>query len=184
MVDFQGNWIQAFTSRSLDWEHRAQNMFLGLLPEQLNWRPDRGTWSIAQEFHHLVLSNRPYLEVLRKLTEQSTPESKPYKPGFWGRFLLKAVEPDGSMPAPVPKQLVPSNAPLGHQPLKEFVEIQTEFHPLALSLIGKDLTKRFSSPISRFVKLQLGDAIAINTTHNERHLLKAFRLMDQPGFPR
>lgn len=183
-MEFTGDWIRKLTDRSIEWEQRAQDTFLHLRPDQLDWRPDNETWSVAQEFQHLNLSNGPYLKIVKELGAKAGPEAKTYKPGFWGKFLIKAVEPDGSFPAPVPKPMVPPDGPLGVAPLHEFFQIQEQFHPLALGLIGKDLNGRFSSPVSGFVKLKLGDAIAINAIHNERHLLKAFRLVERTEFPK
>lgn len=182
-MEFTGDWIKQLRDRGSEWENRARETFLKLRPDQLDWRPDKETWSIAQEFHHLVLSNKPYLEVMEDLGGKAGPEAKPYKPGFWGKFLIKAVEPDGSFPAPVPKPLIPSKSPMGNQPVEEFFQLQDRLHELSLSLIGKDLNGRFSSPVSSFVKLKLGDAIVINTVHNERHLLKAFRMLERSDFP-
>lgn len=183
-MEFTGNWIKQLRDRGTEWENRAREAFLKLRPDQLDWRPDKETWSIAQEFHHLVLSNTPYLRAMNDLGAKAGPESKPYKPGFWGKFLLRAVEPDGTFPAPVPKPFIPSESPLEKAPVEEFFQIQDQINALVLGLPGKDLNGKLSSPVSSFIKLKLGDAVAINATHNERHLLKAFRMLERPEFPK
>lgn len=183
-MEFTGDWIKQLRDRGTEWENRAREAFLKLRPDQLDWRPDKATWSIAQEFHHMVLANKPYLGKMKDLAHRAGPVSKPYQPGFWGKFLIKAVEPDGTFPAPVPKPFIPSESPLGVTPVEEFFAIQEKLNEVALSLIGKDLNGKFSSPVSGFVKLKLGDGIAINSIHNERHLQKAFRLIERPDFPK
>src|SRR5688500_1925749 len=114
------DWIQETARRSLDYDRQAQQKLQGLTAEQLNWRLDKDTWSLAQQLQHMVLANRSYVEVLEALGASAGPAKDGYKPGFWGRFLIKAVGPEESIPAPVPKPLVPSEQPIDASILGEF----------------------------------------------------------------
>lgn len=182
-MGIEGDWPAELAAKSQALEKKALDTFGKLTPNQLNWRPDRDTWSIAQQFDHLVLSNRPYLGILEKLGKSAGPATKPYQTGFWGKLMLKAVSPEESIPAPVPKPLIPTNDPLDQRVIEEFMNLQDKFHGLVASLMGKDLNAKFASPFAGFVKLKLGDALHMNALHNERHLNKAFRLLERPDFP-
>lgn len=178
-----GGWVTELAERSKELETRAKEALGKLNSEQLNWRPDRATWSIGQQLDHLLLSNRPYMEILERVGASAGPATTEYKPGFWGKFMLKAVSPDESFPAPVPKPLIPTEGPVAREIVDEFLGLQDNFHKLVATLTGKDLNAKFSSPFAKFVRLKLGDAIQINALHNERHLNRALRLLDHPDFP-
>lgn len=180
----QGEWTIELSEKSKSLERRVAEAFPSLTKEQINWRPDKDTWSIGQQFDHILKANRPYFTIIENVAAQAGPFEKEYKPGFWGKFMLKAVGPEESMPAPVPKPLVPTNDPIDPTIIEDFLHDQAQFHELVAKIKNKDLNTRFSSPFAGFVKLKLGDAIQMNALHNERHLNKALRLLERPDFPR
>ena len=177
-------WISELSERTKAFDKQAEESFRNLSLAQLNWRPDKDTWSIAQQLHHMVLANRTYADVMQNLSESAGTEKGSYGPGFWGKFLLKAVSPEDKLPAPVPKPLIPTDKPLDHAILDEFLTIQARYHAAVSNLDGKDLNVRFSSPFAKLIKLKLGDAVQIVALHNERHLGKAFALLERPDFPK
>lgn len=69
-----------------------------LTVEQLNWKPDNETWSIAQNIDHLIIINESYYPVISSVKKGT------YKTPFIGKFnfivnfsgktLLNAVQPD------------------------------------------------------------------------------------------
>lgn len=178
------DWIEDTARRSLELDRRAEESLSGLSKEQLNWRPGKDTWSVGQQLQHMVLANRGYVEIMESLGKSAGPAKDEYKPGFWGRFLIKAVGPEESIPAPVPKPLIPSEAPMDGSILREFLDLQTRYHQALGGIGAKDLNARFSSPFAKLIKLKLGDAIQILARHNERHLLKTFKLLERSDFPK
>src|SRR6266542_2955599 len=66
--------------------------------EELNWKPNSETWSIAQNIEHLIKVNETYYPVVDAIRKGN------YKlpctaicslvARFFGRFILKAVEPE------------------------------------------------------------------------------------------
>lgn len=151
-----GDWVSEMAAQSQTLEKRAAETLGALSKEQLNWRPDRETWSIGQQFDHLLLSNRPYIGIIEQLGATAGPAGKEYRPGFWGKFMLKAVSPDERFPAPVPKPLIPTEGPIEPLIVEEFLSLQEQFHRLVAGLKGKDLNAKFSSPFAKIVKLKLG----------------------------
>lgn len=155
-----------------------------LTKDQLNWRPDQDTWSVGQEFQHLLLTNRAYLPVIEDLLKRAGPRAKEYAPKFWGRFLIDVAKPDSKSNVPVPKKLVPSNDPLDVNLVEEYFSLQARFENALEAAKSKDLTAKFSSPFAWFIRLQLGDALQTIPYHNQRHIGKALRLIDHPEFPK
>lgn len=180
----ESEWVNGLLASCREWDGKAMNAIEGLSPEQLNWRPDKDTWSVLQQFHHLVLANGPYMGIIERLALEAPGHFKDYRPGLWGKFLLLAVGPEEKLPGPVPKQLVPAESELTKSVVDEFQALQSRFYQVLSSLGGKDLNGRFTSPFAKFVRLKQGDAIHITERHNVRHLGKAIRLIERPDFPR
>lgn len=57
------NWVQEIDKITLD----AELLFSELSGEQLNWKPNPQTWSIAQNLEHLIVVNETYYPVLSAL---------------------------------------------------------------------------------------------------------------------
>ena len=69
-----------------------------LSAEQLNWKPNSQTWSIAQNIDHLIILNETYYPVLASLkagTYQTPFMGKiGFMVSFLGKTVLNAVKPD------------------------------------------------------------------------------------------
>ena len=74
------------------------NSFSQLTLKQLNWKPNSETWSITQNLEHSMLINSSYFPILdsiRKGTYKKPIISRlGFIVSFFGRFILKAVQPD------------------------------------------------------------------------------------------
>ena len=72
--------------------------FGNLSIEQLNWKPNSETWSIAQNIDHLIVINKSYfpiIESIRKRTYKIPFYAKvEFLGSVFGRTVLKAVQPD------------------------------------------------------------------------------------------
>lgn len=183
-MNVETEWLANLAKSSRNLDEQAAIRMEGLSADQLNWRPDLETWSVLQQVHHMVLANRPYIVLMERLAEAAGPRQRDYRPGFWGKLMLKMVGPDESISVSVPKPLIPSAMPLDKEILEEFLEIQSRYHKVLEKLNGKDLNGKLSSPFAKFVRLKLGDVLHMAERHNARHLGKAIRLMEHPDFPR
>src|SRR2546422_5855517 len=76
----------------------TKRVFSRLSGEQVNWKPGEGEWSIGQCFDHLVISNRPYVqifdEILAGRRRQRVWERMPLLPRLFGRVLINTLRPD------------------------------------------------------------------------------------------
>ena len=66
--------------------------------EQLNWKPNSKSWSIAQNMNHLIVMNNTYfptIESIQKGTYKTPFLSKfDFIVSFFGNMILKSVQPN------------------------------------------------------------------------------------------
>src|SRR2546422_11247589 len=76
----------------------TKRVFGRLSGEQLNWKPGEGEWSIGQCFDHVVISNRPYVQIFEEILagrrRQRVWERMPLLPRRFGRVLINTLRPD------------------------------------------------------------------------------------------
>lgn len=88
------NWVQEIDKIKLD----TDLLFSELIHDQLNWKPNSQTWSIAQNLEHLIKVNETYYPVLSAL--KNGVYKKPFLGNFdfivsfFGKTVLNAVNPD------------------------------------------------------------------------------------------
>jgi len=165
-------------------EHRLG----GLSPEQLNWKPSPDQWSIAQCLEHLIITNRPYIptfeQILSNEKQTTAWERLPFLPGFVGRFLIKALDPDSKRKVKAPKIFQPSLSKIDSKIIPEFISQEKRIATLMKALADRDLEKqRVTSPVSRVVTYSLFDAFRIILVHEQRHFAQAERVMASKDFP-
>jgi len=165
-------------------EHRLG----GLSPEQLNWKPSPDQWSIAQCLEHLIITNRPYIptfeQILSNEKQTTAWERLPFLPGFFGRFLIKALDPDSKRKVKAPKIFQPSLSKIDSKIIPEFISQEKRIATLMKALADRDLEKqRVTSPVSRVVTYSLFDAFRIILVHEQRHFAQAERVMASKDFP-
>src|SRR5437762_12551904 len=75
----------------------AKAAFGSLSTQQLNWKPDEKSWSVAQCFDHLITTHSLYFPVLQRLSRGDKQSSflERFSPasGFFGRLLIKNLDP-------------------------------------------------------------------------------------------
>lgn len=151
---------------------RAQG-FLNSTPDELNWSPPSGVWTIGQVFDHLVKSGESYERQLDAILGATRGQKRPtdaFSPTFIGRMILRNVGPGNH--APVPKLFRPSAEPFSPEIIARLIA--------HLDVIQRfcedstvDLSRKLSSPVSPLVRIRTGDALAIMTVHAEHHLNQA-----------
>ncbi len=168
------NWTQEIDKITSE----AEMHFSKLGSEQLNWKPDTQTWSIAQNLEHLIVVNETYYPVLRALKNGTY--KKPFLANFgfivsfFEKRILNAVKPDRkskmkTFPIWEPSQNSVRND-IVHQFKKHQTELQTQINE-ANELLNNQIV--ISSPASRIVVYRLEIAFDIIVTHEKRHLEQA-----------
>lgn len=163
----------------------ARRLAAGLSQAQLQWIPPDGGWSIAQVFAHLIQANASYFDRMREaIASGSRREGEAtWRPTLFGGLLYRSLEPSNRRSAPSPKIWRPASHPPADT-LDNFLAAQATLAGLIRDAANIDLVRtRLSSPVSRLVRVNLGDAFQVLVVHDWRHLGQVERILARPGFP-
>jgi hypothetical protein len=166
----------------------AKRAFEPLSPQEINWRPSEGEWSIGQCFDHLIISNRPYEGILEELLENRRRprvlERMPLLPRFFGKLLVTALRPDSGRKVRARPAFYPSSSDIAPAVIASFLDQQNRLLGLMEATRGLALDRiTITSPVVRFVTYSLMDAYRIVVVHEQNHFVQARQVMASPGFP-
>lgn len=167
----------------------AEAHFEALSAEQLDWRPDPKSWSIAQCLDHLVRIQVLYFPLLERLAKGE------YRPSFWerysplsglmGRALISALDPENRSKTKATASAEPDAGRLGDSILRRFKEHQSELARRVRAVPGGLDPRRVTvtSPLSSLMTYSLDDALTVLEVHGRRHLAQAQRVIEAESFP-
>lgn len=166
----------------------ANEQFCGLSEAQISWKPSEEKWSICECIEHLVVTHKLYNSKLKKLqpiVEHPGEGSLKFKHTFSGRMILKYVDPNSTTRAKTFKVFKPSMRQINKNIIGSFCEEVETMILFAEQLHGADLRKiKISSPVSKLLKMNIGDALLINLYHDKRHLNQAEKILNDTNFPK
>jgi hypothetical protein len=145
-------------------------------------RPPAGGWSVGEVLEHLVVAGGIYNDHTRSVLDGARharrPESGPWRPSMMGGFLVRGLDPRSARRVPAPKIFKP-----GPQPRPDvfgaFLDTQRELAGLIRRAEDFDLARvRTYSPVSRLIRINLGDCLTIPVVHAERHLQQIRRVLE------
>lgn len=166
----------------------VQAAFGQLNAEQLNWKPDAASWSVAQCLEHLIAANRemfvPIDEVLSERKRPTRWERMPLLPGLFGRLMVKAVSPAAAQKLKAPGKIQPTASAIDPQVVSRFVASQRELLE-RLTRLENFFVERIiiTSPFLKLITYSLLDACRLTVAHERRHLAQAQRVTETAGFP-
>lgn len=152
---------------------------------QLGWRPPDGGWSVAQVIEHLTISDQSYIDRLDALLARRPPQPvyEEWKPSLIGGFLVRSLMPASERKLPAPARWRPAPQPRADG-LEAYIRIREHLIDVVMRADGHDLRRtRLSSPVSRLIRLNLGDAIMALVVHTHRHLKQIARIKAHAEFP-
>ena len=156
---------------------------------RLGWRPPEGGWSIAEVLEHLCISNDDYLAKLRPLLSGGGARRAAvagagaggWRPSLFGGFLARSLQSPRKLPAPKIWRIDRAPRP---GVLDEFLAREREIARLLRASTDFDWRRtRLASPVSRLIRLNLGDAFAVLAVHSARHAGQIERVRAHPAFP-
>jgi hypothetical protein len=167
----------------------AREVFGGLDERQVNWKPSAESWSVGQCFDHLVKTNASFFAALERIARGERKESllERWSPlsGFFGRLLLRSLEPGSGRKFKAPTKLRPESSDVDAGIVNAFAEQQARLTELMRATARLDLRKTVvTSPVASFVTYNLLDAYRIVVTHERRHFEQARRVTEADGFPK
>ncbi len=154
-----------------------------LTSEQLNWKPNSTTWSIAQNIDHLIAVNESYYPVLESLKAGTYKTPFIAKIGFMvsflGKTVLKAVQPDRKNKMKTFPIWEPTTSNVIDDILKRFQIHQNEL--IQKIEDGKGFVEKgvvISSPANKNIAYTLETAFNIIVSHEQRHLVQAKEILN------
>ena len=156
-----------------------------LTPAQLRWPAPNGGWSIGQVLGHVLVAADSYLTKMRPLiylpgTPLTRAAEHDWEPTLTASALVSTLKGKRKWPAPTAWHVGTEPRP---ELLKAFQAQQDAIHALLLAAADLDWNVvHFRSPVTRLIRLNLGDAFTVLVVHGQRHALQMQRVRDLPGF--
>ncbi len=151
---------------------------------QVDWRPAPDRWSVGEVLHHLILSNRSFALVVRKLVDRGRREGLAARPDgrrSWPR-LRAIADVQASGPVRNPQRVTPAHGLPVEQLRRELVESHRAVALQIPDLAGLDLAAlRFPHPLG--FELNLFQWSDIAGAHERRHLRQIATVLAAEGFP-
>jgi hypothetical protein len=174
--------MKNWTSELDDISKQCLTEFGSLTSEELNWKPNSTTWSIAQNLDHLIVVNESYYPVLESLKARTYKTPFIAKIGFMvsflGKIVLSAVLPDRKNKMKTFPIWEPNTSNVIGDILKRFQIHQNEL--IQKIEDGKGLVEKgvvISSPANKNIVYKLETAFDIIVSHEQRHLVQAKEIL-------
>lgn len=146
--------------------------------DELNWKPNAGTWSIAQIIHHLIVVNETYYPVLDQIRNNTYYTPRFGQIGFihrfFGKLILSSVQPDQKRKVKTLPIWEPELSAIRSDIIAQFEKHQQELKQAIRN--SEDLIARntvISSPANRMIVYKLETAFDIMVAHEKRHFKQA-----------
>ena len=156
-------------------EPLARELTRGLDTATMNATPPGGGWSIAQIFEHLCIADASYVDgcLPKALTKAAGKARKPWKPSLFGGWLRGALANlQKKLPAP---KIYRVDGAVRADVVEAWLRGVHKLRSQIESAAALDLNTRLSSPVSKLIRISLGDALAIPVVHGHRHLAQVER---------
>lgn len=155
-----------------------QEAFGALTIDELNWKPNAATWSIAQIIHHVIVVNETYYPVLKQIRNNTYYSPRFGQIGFinrfFGKMILNSVQPTQKRKIKTFPIWEPELSTIRHDILAHFEKHQQELKTVirrSEDLLTKNTV--ISSPANRMVVYKLETAFDIMVAHEKRHFQQA-----------
>ena len=166
----------------------TQSVFGAFDEQQLNWRRDATSWSVAQCFDHLLNANREMFQAIDTAMDASHPKTVwqrlPVLPRLFGSMMITSIRPQATRKLKAPRKAVPASSAIDARILERFVAYQQEAAARVRSLDGREPARTIMvSPFASFITYSVLDGCRIIVAHERRHFDQARRVTQDPRFP-
>jgi hypothetical protein len=166
----------------------ARLLTAGLSESEFNWHPAPGRWSIAQCLAHLNVTGRWYLPLIDASVADARKRGLlnpgPFRYSWLSSFFVRMTEPPPKRKFKTPSIMLPPEAEKPEKTIPEFLALQDEFRKRLKDVDGLDLARvKVRSPVSSFIRFELGNALMLMAAHQRRHLWQAGKIRNDPQFP-
>jgi len=166
----------------------ARDLIEGLSEAQVNWRPTPAHWSIAECLDHLTVTNHELIErieaAISDARSRSLTSRGPFRYGMIGNMIVRSMEPPVKMKFKAPKIFKPRPDQSLEAVTRDFFAVQDELQRLIKDANGINLARvKITSPVTKLMKLSLGQAFGLIATHERRHVWQARQVKGNQTFP-
>lgn len=145
--------------------------------EAFEYKPFPNKWSAIECIVHINTTNKSYLgKIKNSLTASEEVDiiERDYKPRYLISKFIDSMKAESKMKFKSPKVFMDSYNDDFEKVIHDFFTIQNELINLAEASGKYDLSKiKFTSPVTKLLRLQLGEAFMIIIEHQKRHLQQA-----------
>ena len=166
---------------------KAKSLTVGLSAAQLNWRPQPGKWSIAQNLAHLNFGYQNFDIIASSIAAaraKGMVGNGPFRYGWLSSWFVKSQEPPPKRKYKSAKAYAPSPDVDAAKAVADYLRMNTRLGELIQQADGLDLA-RAKTPLGplKWLKTPLGVRLAHMTTHDRHHLWQAEQVRNDPNFP-
>jgi hypothetical protein len=167
----------------------SREVFGGLSPAQLNWKPSAERWSVGQCFDHLIQANRCFFPDMERVAAGTFKSSlwarvSPFS-GLIGRLIIGSLDPVKGRKTKAARVFLPASSDVAPDVIEKFEGHQTELAERMRATAGRDLRRTMvTSPVTAVATYSLLDAYRIIVGHERKHFEQARRVTEEAGFPR
>lgn len=181
--------LEDFRRLLLAVDEDARDLTSGLTDAQFSWRPAPGQWSIAECLDHLTqtgrISVRHIRETLADARRRKLYGRGPFRYGMLGQMIVRSMGPRPRMKFKAPAAF----RPLPDRPRadveRDFFTLQDELLQCIRESNGVNLKRaKVTSPVTKLLRLSLGQEFALLIAHEQRHLWQARQVKANPAFPK
>ena len=160
----------------------AQHLVEGLSPEQLEWKEGPDRWSIAECLSHLNVTADQYYPAIdrsmRRARERELLGKGPFRHGFLMNRFIAMLEPPPGRSFKAPRNFKPRARNLANE-IGIFFAHQDAIMKRVRQADGLDLARvKLVSPVSRWLRMSLGQCFALLAAHQRRHLWQSARVKE------
>ncbi|HYG78896.1 MAG TPA: DinB family protein [Pyrinomonadaceae bacterium] len=166
----------------------ARDLTAELTDEQFNWRPAPGQWSIAECLDHLTQTGRVAVghirETLADARRRKLYSRGPFRYGMLGQMIVRSMGPRPRMKFKAPAVFRPRPDRARQDVERDFFALQDELLGCIRESNGINLKRaKVTSPVTKLLRLSLGQEFALLIAHEQRHLWQARQVRASPAFP-
>jgi hypothetical protein len=165
---------------------KAKSLTADLSAAQMNWRPQPGKWSIAQNLAHLNFGY-PYLDTMESSIAAARAKgilgSGPFRYGWLSSWIMKSQEPPPKRKFKAAKVTTPPPDVDADKALADYLRMCARLTELMQKADGLDLARAKTPWPFKWTKMPLGALLTHMTTHDRRHLWHAEQVRKDPNFP-
>jgi hypothetical protein len=169
----------AFTANERD----ARALADGLTEAEGTWRREPESWSVAECFDHLAISNGVYVAAMESSAAQARAAGRarrrPALPGLIGGWFARSLEPPVTPRRKLraPRKTVPRVAPPLGDAATAFFTSHAQVVQFLRTYADIDLAGvRFPNPFIRGLRFSLATGLHVLAAHERRHLWQAWNV--------